>query len=165
MPADSWLQRHPPTGAAKWLLRLPLVLHRCRLRWLLDHRFLVVSHRGRVSGRVHRTVVEVVRYDTSKREAVVITPWPTTANWYRNVMASPAAEVWIGAARYRPHQRALDPDEVEAALDAYAKKSPAEALGLRRLLGRSSDLCSARRLIDHRGGVMGQAVPRRRLAG
>jgi hypothetical protein len=33
------------------------------MRWLLGHRFLVVSQRGRVSRRLHRTVVEVLRFD------------------------------------------------------------------------------------------------------
>jgi len=33
------------------------------MRWLLGHRFLVASQRGRVSMRLHRTVVEVLRFD------------------------------------------------------------------------------------------------------
>jgi deazaflavin-dependent oxidoreductase (nitroreductase family) len=113
---------------------------------VLGHRFLVVHHRGRVSDQLHRTVVEVLRYDASTHEAFVITPWPTTANWYRNLVASPAVEVWIGRARYEPQQRFLDPDEVAAALDAYARKGRGEALGLKRLMGWSQDLPLERRI-------------------
>lgn len=146
-PTDPWLLRHPPSQVVQWLLGLPLLLYRCRLGWLLGHRFLVVCHRGRISGRVHQTVVEVLRYDWSKREAVVITPWPAKANWYRNVLVTPAVEVWIGRARYRPHQRALNDDEVGEALDSYARKGRGEALGLERLLGWSPNLPHARRTV------------------
>jgi len=145
LAADPWLVSHPPSRTARLLLSLPLLLYRCRLGWVLGHRFLVICHRGRVSGQLHRTVVEVLRYDPLTQEAFVITPWPTTANWYRNLVASPAVELWIGRDRYQPQQRFLDPDEVASALDAYAQKGRGEALGLRRLMGWSQDLPPERR--------------------
>lgn len=139
----------------RWLLRWPLLLYKVRLGWLLGHRFLVVGHVGRHSGRLHHTVVEVLRYDGSADEAVVMTPWPRTANWYRNLLVRPAAEIWIGARCYRSEQRMLSAQEITALLDDYARKGRAEGLGLRRLMGWSLDLNdSARYEIASRVGAV-----------
>jgi hypothetical protein len=112
-------------------------------------------HRGRVTGFLRRTVVEVARYDRTTGEAIVLTPWPSQANWYQNVLKQPASEIWIAAERYRPWQRVLGPDEIAAVLDAYSEKSRLEAAGLRRLLGWGRGLPSDRRaeLASLTGGV------------
>jgi hypothetical protein len=50
-----------PTGWVRALLRLPILLYRLHLGWLLGHRFLLLTHVGRKSGLQRRTVLEVVR--------------------------------------------------------------------------------------------------------
>jgi len=142
---DPWLLTHSPSRLMRWLLRVPLALYRFRLGWLLGHRFLVIGHRGRVTGQIHHSVVEVIHFDQSKSEAFVITPWPTKSNWYRNLLAAPAVEVWIGSARYRPEQRFPALEETASMLDSYARKSSAEAVGLYRLMGWRLDLPESRR--------------------
>ena len=134
----AWLRRRPP-ALVRRLLRVPIVLYRLRLGWLLGHRFLVLTHLGRRTGAVHRTVLEVVRWDASNHEAVVITPWPEHADWYRNIRATPAAEIWIGRARFRPEQRTLPKAEVADALDSYARKGGAESRAMERLFGWRRD--------------------------
>jgi hypothetical protein len=76
-----------PPPALKWLLRAPVALYGVRGGWLLGHRFLLLAHRGRRSGRVHRTVLEVVSWSASTREAVVVSGFGHSAQWYRNVLA------------------------------------------------------------------------------
>ena len=139
----------------RWVLSLPLAAYRLHLGCLLGYRFLVVTHKGRISGRIHRSVVEVVRYDRLTGEAFVITPWPKTAHWYRNILANPAAEVWIGGDRYKPIQRIPSTAEVAAALDSYAGKGRGESLGLRRLIGWGIDLPDSRRaeIVSRLGAV------------
>lgn len=144
--SDPWLFSHPPSRLARWLLTVPLLLYACHLGRLLGHRFLVVVHRGRVTGRLHRSVVEVVRYDASTREAIVISPWPAKANWYRNLQVTPDVEIWIGSERYQPAQRSPSPDEIAAVLDSYARQGRAEAVGLSRLLGWRLELAEDDRL-------------------
>jgi hypothetical protein len=41
--------------------RLPIHLYRLDLGWLLGHRVLLLSHRGRKSGLIRATPLEVVR--------------------------------------------------------------------------------------------------------
>jgi hypothetical protein len=51
-----------------------------RVGWLLGHRFLMLTHRGRRTGRVYRTVLEVVARDEVTREAVVMFAFGRTSH-------------------------------------------------------------------------------------
>ena len=99
-------------------------LYRANLGWLLGHRGLLLTHRGRKSGRVYQTVLEVIRYDPATRESVVPSGWGERSDWYRNIKASPALEVQTGGERYAPEQRFLAPDENQAIIFEYARRHP-----------------------------------------
>jgi deazaflavin-dependent oxidoreductase (nitroreductase family) len=105
------------------LLGLPVQLYRAHLGFLLGHRFLVLVHDGRRSGRRHETPLEVVRYDPSSREATVVAGWGRRTAWLHNVEAGLAREVWIGRTRYVPAVRRLELDEAAAVLEGYERRS------------------------------------------
>lgn len=128
-----------PSPALRLLARLPLLVYDAGLGRLLGHRFLVLVHRGRRTGRLHRTVLEVVRWDPEAREAVVASGWGTDADWYRNLQAAPAVEVVIAAGRFVPRQRFLEPHERVEALRSYRRRHPLAARTLARLLGLKLD--------------------------
>lgn len=113
-----------PTGILRFALRLPAHLYRYDLGWLLGHRFLLLTHRGRKSGLLRRTVLEVVLYDPTTRESVVVSGWGDRSDWYRNIRAAPALEVQTGCERYVPEQRFLTPEEGYAAITGYAVRHP-----------------------------------------
>src|SRR3954466_824316 len=100
-----------PSGAARWVLRLPVALYSARAGWLLGHRFLLLEHRGRRTGRVYRTVLEVLSWDPVAREAVVMSGFGHKSQWYRNVLADGAAEVQIARLRFTATVRSVDADE------------------------------------------------------
>ena len=56
----------------RWLFRLPVYLYRCHCGGLLGHRFLLLIHRGRRTGRRYETVLEVMEYRAARRGAK---PW------------------------------------------------------------------------------------------
>ena len=97
--------RRRPSGLGAWLLRLPVLLYCLDLGWLLGYRFAQITHRGRKSGRIYRSVVEVVRFDPATREVVVLSAWRGRTDWYRNLQAAPALEINIGRLRFVPEQR------------------------------------------------------------
>ena len=114
-----------PRGAARALLRGPIVLYRAGFGRMFGHRLLYLAHRGRVSGKRRETVLEVVGYDRHIPEAVVVSGWGHRSDWYRNITASPALEVRVGAQRWRtPRQRALSTDETVAPLRSYRSRHP-----------------------------------------
>jgi deazaflavin-dependent oxidoreductase (nitroreductase family) len=113
----------PPRGVLRWLLGLPVVLYRVHLGFLLGHRFLVLVHAGRRTGRRHETPLEVIRYDPSTEEATVVAGWGRKTAWLYNVEAGLAREVWIGRVRYVPTVRPLEHDEAVAVLERYERHS------------------------------------------
>jgi deazaflavin-dependent oxidoreductase (nitroreductase family) len=129
------LPEHPLPRWGKQVARLPLVLYRLGMGRLLGHRFLVIVHRGRRSGRLYQTVVEVVRWDRARAEAVVASGWGETASWWRNLQAAPAVEVWLGGDRFQPEQRFLDLNERIEILDGYRREHPQATRLLGPLLG------------------------------
>ncbi len=102
------------------ILRVPVALFRMRLGWLLGRRFLLLTHRGRRSGRIYRTAIEVVRYDEKLMQATVVSGWGADADWVRNIRATPALAVQVGTKSYdHPAQTFLDADQRDALLRTY----------------------------------------------
>lgn len=133
------LADRPPGRFLRLAMRLPTWLYRVRLGWLLGSRFICLMHRGRRSGRVHRAIIEVVRFDGDGPEAVVMAGWGERTQWYRNLEAAPAEEVRIGRRRWRrPGQRFLGEDERIGVLGSYVREHPLAARELLRLFGADS---------------------------
>lgn len=129
------IDRHPGS-LLRVLFKLPLWLYRWRLGWLLGHRFVRLTHRGRTSSRLYQTVLEVVRYDPTTDETVVVSGYGPQADWYRNLQAQPAVRVETGRTRYAPIQRFLTPAEVYREMHDYQRRHPwAARLLLRWLVG------------------------------
>jgi deazaflavin-dependent oxidoreductase (nitroreductase family) len=139
-----------PRGALRLAFKAPRVLYRLRLGWLLGHRFLLLTHRGRTSGRVYQTMLEVVRYDRATRESIVVSGYGAQADWYRNVLAHPALEVRTGGQRYQPEQRLVPVEEREAILATYRARNPRLLKWLMGVLGYAYDGSAAglRRLAE-----------------
>lgn len=135
-PQSGWIHSRP-SGMLRRALQLPALLYRVHLGWLLGHRFLLLTHRGRRSGRIRHTVLEVVRYDRRSGECIVAAGWGARAAWYRNLQAQPALAITIGRDHYRPEQRFLSDAEVRATLREYQHRHRLLAWLAARLLGRS----------------------------
>ncbi len=111
---------------ARWLGKWMIIVYRFHLGWLMGHRFLLVTHRGRKTGKVRQTGVMVLHYDHRSREAFVAAG-SAHADWYRNIHASPALEVALGRERYRPEQRFLEVEEIAELLAWSRQRHPIKA--------------------------------------
>jgi deazaflavin-dependent oxidoreductase (nitroreductase family) len=145
-----------PGPLLRRLLRLPVVLYRWHLGWLLGHRFLLLTHVGRRTGRVRRTVLEVVDFDADSGTAVVMAGFGRSSDWYRNLQAHPAVQVVVGRRAFTPAQRELAADEAMAAMAGYERRNrllaPVVRTVLSRLVGWPYDGSEAarRRLVAER---------------
>jgi deazaflavin-dependent oxidoreductase (nitroreductase family) len=143
-----------PGSLLKRALRAPLVIYDVGADRLFGHRFLLLTHRGRRSGRRYRTMLEVVSWDRGLREAVVMSGFGRRAGWYLNVLAGGAEEIRIGGTAFRPQMRQLDTDEAVSVLAAYEHRNrfvaPLVRLVLSRLSGLRYDGSAAarRRLVE-----------------
>ena len=79
----------PPRGFLHGAFKLPTLLYHAHLGWVVGHRFLMLTHRGRRTGWVHETVLEVLHYDPVTQESVVFSGRGRRADWYRNITAHP----------------------------------------------------------------------------
>jgi deazaflavin-dependent oxidoreductase (nitroreductase family) len=111
---------------ARWLGKWLIIVYHFHLGWLVGHRFMLITHRGRWTGKVRQTGVMVLRYDRQSREALVAAG-SANADWYRNIHASPAIEVALGRERYRPEQRFLEVDEIAELLAWSRQRHPVKA--------------------------------------
>lgn len=135
-------------------LRLPVHLYDLGAAGLFGHRFLLLTHRGRRSGRLYRTMLEVVDWDPERREATVMSGFGPDANWRLNVLAGGAVEVRIAALRFEPQVRTPGPEEAAGTVADYERRNrvigPIVRAVLSRLAGFRYDSSAAarRRLIE-----------------
>jgi deazaflavin-dependent oxidoreductase (nitroreductase family) len=132
------LRDRPPRGPVALLVRLPIVLYRAKLGWLLDSRFLLLRHRGRRSGILRSTVLEVVHRDPSIDAYYVAAAWAGRAQWFRNASADPQVSVTVGRRSFEGMANILDAGERRRVLDQYRLKHGAAMRGLQRLFGHAT---------------------------
>lgn len=123
-----------PSPLLQMVFKAPAGLYRIGLGRLLGRRFLALSHRGRKSGRLYETVLEVAVFDPVTQESIVASAYGTKADWYRNLQAAPAVRVRTGKKDYTPEHRFLDPDEAIAAAAEFCRLHPWEARVAPRVL-------------------------------
>lgn len=133
------------------VFKTPSRLYDAHAGWLLGHRFLRLTHHGRVSGREYRTVLEVVGHLQQTGEYVVVSGLGKSSDWFRNIQATPAVRIEIGRSDFAPVQRVLEPGEAVAVLADYEQSSRLLASIVRVVLSRllgwrydSSDEAKAR---------------------
>jgi deazaflavin-dependent oxidoreductase (nitroreductase family) len=128
-PANAQSQTKPNQGNDKApsflipIFKLPVFLYRLRLGWLLGKRFMQITHVGRRSGKVRRTILAVLWFDDKTKEIYAVSAWKGS-EWYYNIQASPALQLETGFERYVPVQRSLSPEEITAAFIEFRKKNP-----------------------------------------
>jgi len=124
----------PPTPLLRAFFKAPAWLYRAGVGRLLGTRFLVVTHRGRISGRTYDTVLEVIGFDQDRNESTVVSAYGTSADWFRNIAANPAGRVRTGGMDYVPQHRVLTAPERQVAAAAFCARHRWEASMVARVL-------------------------------
>ena len=151
----------PPSGTLRRVLRLPILLYRVHLGWVLDGRFLLLKHAGRKSGRMHETVVEIVRHDTLTDTYYVVSGWGARSDWYLTVRKDPFVTIQVGRRRLAAHATEIPMPEAADILKQYSERYPLAfrelcALFLGERLNPGSE--AGRRLAEHMPMVAFQPV-------
>lgn len=89
-----------PKGLLKWLYKLPILLYRMGMGFLIGRLFMTLTTIGRKSGQPRRTGIEFHEFEG---KPTVMSGWGTKADWYRNLDANPRATIqtWRGAQSVR----------------------------------------------------------------
>jgi deazaflavin-dependent oxidoreductase (nitroreductase family) len=121
-PQSHGKQTHAPAFLLP-IFKLPVILYRLSLGWLFGHRFLMLSHVGRKSGKVRQTILAVLSYDAASKEIKAVSAW-NASEWYKNIQVTPAISVETGLTRYAPLQRELSAEEIAQLFMDYCKDHP-----------------------------------------
>lgn len=82
----------------RFLMRAPIGLYGVGLGGILGSRFLLLEHLGRSSGRLRKTVLEVLETDADGAP-VIASGFGESSQWYKNVSAD--SDVWFTQRRTR----------------------------------------------------------------
>lgn len=132
-------QIKPPHGITRWALRLPIVLYRVGLGWLLGRRFVLLTHTGRKSGALRQNVLEVVRYNPDNGECIIASGWGYQSDWIKNILADPQITFQVGNRQEQGIARQLTPDEGADELLSYSRLHPAAFREIMHFLGYKMD--------------------------
>ena len=121
--ANSIVDR-PPGKALRFGLRLPILLYRLRLGWLLGDRFLMLTHTGRKSGLPRLTVIEVVKHDKGTDTYYVVSGWGEKADWYRNIRKTPQVTVHVRRKKFQTQAEFIPVEKAIEVVNTYAREHP-----------------------------------------
>jgi deazaflavin-dependent oxidoreductase (nitroreductase family) len=91
---------------------------------------------GRRTGKICRTVLEVLEYRPELSEAIVLSAWGPNSGWLLNLRTQGPLEIIIGSQRFAGAYRFLGRDEAAAALLGYQRRNRWIAPPIRFGLGR-----------------------------
>lgn len=125
-------------------MRAPIALYRIRLGGVFGGRFVLLEHRGRKSGLVRQTVLEVL--ESNEDDSLVIASGLGEASqWCKNISADP--DVWFTRGRTKIHALAerLNHEQALEVFERYRVSHARAANMIGRKIGVSlvDDLDSA----------------------
>jgi deazaflavin-dependent oxidoreductase (nitroreductase family) len=135
----SFVKPSKPEGLLLILFKAPVFLYSIGLGRLFGRRFMLLTHEGRRSQKLRKTVLEVIRYDPDTRESLVISAYGEDADWYRNIRRKEAIQVCTGGECFAPMQRFLSGEEARDAFLEYESRSGPYLRRLLKLLGIEYD--------------------------
>jgi deazaflavin-dependent oxidoreductase (nitroreductase family) len=115
---------NPPRGILRLGLRLPILLYRIHLGWLLGNRFLLLNHTGRKSGKNHQTVIEVVKYDRDLKCFFVVSGWGDKSDWYQNIQKNPNVTICSSRQILQAHAENIPLSDAVKILNEYIIRYP-----------------------------------------
>jgi len=125
----------PPRGLSRALFRLPILIFRARLGWLLGGHFIELTHVGRVTGLPRQTVLEIIRHDKDTGTYFVVSGWGEKSDWFRNVQKTPEVMIQVGHRQLEAVAERMPLEEAEREILNYARRYPRLLRVLARMIG------------------------------
>ena len=114
----------PPKGLRAIPWRFPILLYKIGLGWLFGNRALLLSVKGRKSGKIRQTVLEIIHHLPEENSYYVASGFGTRSQWFKNFKNDPRVIIQVGSKRLNATGHQLNPEEAGTVLLAYAQKYP-----------------------------------------
>ncbi|MFF9819778.1 nitroreductase family deazaflavin-dependent oxidoreductase [Streptomyces sp. NPDC014006] len=134
-PGTTHTRPRPLRGWRRRAARLPMLAFRVGLGPLFGQRLLLLHHVGRVSGRHHEVVLEVVGRGPDRDSWIVAFGFGPSADWYRNLSRQPHTLILVGNRRIPVTAHFLPADEGAEIMARYAPRHPRLARHLCAFMG------------------------------
>lgn len=108
---DRLVGRDSPGPFFKWMFRMPILYYKLGLGWMVGSRFLLLTTKGRKTGRLHHTPLEYI-YDRQKDCYRVAAGWGGKTDWYRNLRADPRVSMQVGRRKFEALAEPAPDEEV-----------------------------------------------------
>lgn len=128
-----------PKGFIKTLFGLPNWFFDHHLGRLLGSRFIQLHHIGRRSGKIHKTVVEVIRHDAEADKIYICSGFKKKSDWFKNLVRTPNINVRFNEKVYEAFARKLSITEAGNELASYSLRHPSAMKALARFMGYETD--------------------------
>lgn len=148
------LTNKQPRGVLRFFLRMPILLYRAHLGWLLGSRFLMLIHLGRKSGLPRQVVLEVVHHDSQTGAYFVAAGWRGKADWFLNIQLNPIVQVAAGRRTFKAMAQAMPLSEAANTFYVYARRHPQAFREISRLMTGKGLLSTEEDCLD-----LAQSVP------
>ena len=126
---------NPPRGAKAILWRLPIWLYRLRLGPLMGHRALLLTHKGRISGKERYAMLEVIKYEEATNTHYVASGFGEKSDWYQNIIITPDVTIQVGNDKFPAQAARLTMEEATPVFNEYTKVHPNAIRNLAKLVG------------------------------
>jgi deazaflavin-dependent oxidoreductase (nitroreductase family) len=130
--------RRRPRGAVRWFFRLPVGLYRSGFGWLVSHVVIVVTTRGRRTGKPHANAMRY-EHDSLTDTYFVLSGWEGRTDWYRNAVNDSRVHVRVGTRSFWTVAKPLDAEGVRRVLRTYLARNPFAVRTIRRETGVAYD--------------------------
>jgi deazaflavin-dependent oxidoreductase (nitroreductase family) len=114
----------PPKGFSRLLYRLPILIYRMGLGFLLGKRFLLLEHTGRKSRLPRYAVLEVIRHDAESGAYFVVSGFGSQSDWFLNIRKNPEVRIQVGGKWMQAYAETLPSDQAEKEILGYAERYP-----------------------------------------
>lgn len=125
----------PPRGIKAILWRFPIWVYRLHLGWLLGHHFLLLTHKGRISGKNRTVMLEVIKYDKATNTHYVASGFGEKSDWYQNVIKTPEVVIQVGSHKFPTLAEKLSSDEAKQVFFEYTRDHPNAIRNLAKFVG------------------------------
>lgn len=125
----------PPRGIKALPWRLPILIFRLGLGWMMGKHFLLLEHIGRKSGELRRAVLEVVSSSPESGLYYVVSGFGPGSNWYQNILHNPQVVIQVGRDRFQAIAQQLSPEQAGKLMLTYYQEHPGNLKTLSSLLG------------------------------
>lgn len=104
------------------VFKIPVLFYRLRMPWMVPRRILILVTTGRRTGKPRCTALE---YGYDGRRYFLMSGWKGKSDWYRNALANPRVQVWLGRQRMTCRAEPATNEETAQEMEAILKIFPA----------------------------------------